>query len=75
MNVTQTNFLYRQNVHIWRSLFVVRTSAQIKNILMQIWKLPYMFVFIQKQYPESLSFLFPRTLKLFAPEVCKFLEK
>ena len=46
---------------------------------MQIWKLPYMFilypkitvyVFIQKQYPESFVLLFPRTLKLFVREVC-----
>ena len=34
-----------------------------------------MFVFIQKQYPESFAFLFPRTLKSFASEVCKFLKK
>ena len=33
-----------------------------------------MFVFVQKQYPESFAFLFPRTLKLFACEVCKFLK-
>ena len=41
---------------------------------MHISKLPYVFVFIQKQYPESYAFLFPRTLKLFAREVCKFLK-
>ena len=40
---------------------------------MQIWKLPYMFVFIQK-YPESFAFLFPRTFKLFGRKVCKFLN-
>ena len=34
-----------------------------------------MFLFIQKQYPENFAFLFPRTLKLFAGEVCKFLKK
>ena len=34
-----------------------------------------MFVFIQNQYPESFAFLFPRTLKLFAHKVCKFLKK
>ena len=33
------------------------------------------FVFIQKQYPESFAFLFPRTAKLFACEVCKCLKK
>ena len=33
-----------------------------------------MFVFIQKQYPESFAFLFPRIFKLFAREVCKFVK-
>ena len=33
-----------------------------------------MFVFIQKQYTESFAFLFPRILKLFASQVCKFLK-
>ena len=33
-----------------------------------------MFVFIQKQYPESFAFLFPRILKLFDREACKFLK-
>ena len=46
--------------------FIVRCSAYIKSILTQIWKLPYMFVFMQKQYTESVAFLFPRILKLFA---------
>ena len=35
----------------------VCSSAHIKITLMQIGKLPYMFVFIQKQFPEvSLSY-------------------
>ena len=34
-----------------------------------------MFVFIEKQYPEKLAFLFPRILKFFAGEGCKFLKK
>ena len=55
--------------------FVVRSSAHVKRTLMQIWKLPYKFVLIQKQYPESFVFLFPRSLKLFAREGCKFLRK
>ena len=42
---------------------------------MQIIKLPYMSVFIQKQYPGSFTFLFPETIKLIAREVCKFLKK
>ena len=51
------------------------SSARITNKLTQIGKLPYMFLFKQKQYPESFDFLFPRTLKLFAREVCKFLKE
>ena len=32
-------------------------------------------MFMQKQYPESVAFLFPRNLKLLlAREVCKFLK-
>ena len=34
-----------------------------------------MFAFIQKQYPEKFAFLFPRTVKLFAREVYKLLQK
>ena len=30
---------------------------------------------MQKKYPESFAFLFPKTLKLFAHEGCKFLKK
>ena len=32
--------------------------ALIKGTLMEIWKHPYMFVFIQKQYSENFAFLF-----------------
>ena len=46
----------------------------IKGTLMQIWKSPYMFVFIWK-HPESFAVLILRILGLFAREVCKFLEK
>ena len=46
-----------------------------KGILMQIWKSPYMFVFMQKQYPENFAFLILRILELFSCEVCKFLRK
>ena len=42
---------------------------------MQIWKFQYMFVFIQKQYPENVAFLILKVLKLFTREVCKFLKK
>ena len=42
---------------------------------MQIWKSPYMFVFISKQYPKNFAFLILRILELFAYEICKFLKK
>ena len=42
---------------------------------MQTWKSPYMFVFIQKQYPEHFAFLILRIVELFAREVCKFFKK
>ena len=42
---------------------------------MQIWKSPYMIVFVEKQYPENFALLILRILELFAREVCKFLKK
>ena len=42
---------------------------------MQIWKSPYMFVFIQRQYPENFAFLILTILVLFPREVYKFLKK
>ena len=32
-------------------------SEAIKGTLMRMWKSLYMFVFIQKQYPENFTFL------------------
>ena len=66
-------------MHIWRLIkfnykFIVRSSAHIKSTLMSIWELSYMFVFMQKQHPESFPFLFLRILKLFVREVCQFLD-
>ena len=46
-----------------------------KGTLMQIWKSPYMSVFLQKQYPENFTFLIQRILELFACEVCKYPKK
>ena len=43
--------------------------------LTQIWKSPYMFVFLQNQYPENFAFLILTIPELFASEVCKFLKK
>ena len=60
-------------------LIIIKMSPRrlsfIKGTLMQIWKAPYMFVFIQNQYPENFAILILRILKLFAREFCKFLKK
>ena len=50
-------------------------GSLFKGTLIQIWKSPYMFVFIWKQCPENFAFLILRILELFAREVCKFLKK
>ena len=42
---------------------------------MQIWKSPYMFVFIQNQYPKNFAFQILTITELFAREACKFLKK
>ena len=42
---------------------------------MQIWKSPYMFVFVKKQYPESFAFLILTILELFTREIRIFLKK
>ena len=42
---------------------------------MQIWKSPYMFVFIWKRYPENLAFLSLRIAELFARKIYKFFKK
>ena len=52
-----------------------RRLSFVEGTLMQIWKAPYMFVFIQNQYPENFAILIPGILKLFAREFCKFLKK
>ena len=81
MNIVPINCLYWQNVHILRLIkfnykrFIVRSSANIKGTLMKICNLSYMSVFIEKQHPENFAFSFPRILKLFACDVCKFLTK
>ena len=52
---------YRISLQLWQ-LKVMFGDGQIniKGTLMQIWKSPYMFVLIQKQYPENLAFLILR---------------
>ena len=47
----------------------------IKGTLMQIWKSPYIFAFIEKQYPENFATLILTILELFAREVCKFFKE
>ena len=42
---------------------------------MQIWKSPYIFVFIKKQYPENFAFLILRIVGFFARAVFKFPKK
>ena len=39
--------------------------------LMQIWKSPYMFLFISKYYPENFRILNPKILELFTSNVCE----
>ena len=38
---------------------------------MQIWKLPYRFAFIWKQYPENFAFLILGILELYTRKVCE----
>ena len=42
---------------------------------MQIRKSRYMFVFLEKQYPENFAFLIQRILQLLVRKVYKFLKK
>ena len=51
-----------------------RLDAALKGTLMQIWKSPYMFVFILKQYPEDAAFLI-WIPELFSGQVCKFFKE
>ena len=53
----------------------VQAKLLFKGSLIQIWKSPYMFVFIWKQYSENFSFVILRIMCLFTCEVCKFLKK
>ena len=38
---------------------------------MQIWKPPYIFQFVQKQYRENFTIVILRILELFISKVCK----
>ena len=45
-------------------------SGLLKGTLMQIWKSPYMFVFMKK-YPENFTFLILKAFELFTCKVCE----
>ena len=71
--------LYKANISIKQSCtngihFIEIRLWLLKGTLMQIWKSPYMFVLIQKQYPENFSLLFLRIAELSAREVVDFLK-
>ena len=40
---------------------------------MQIFKFPYMFVFVQKYYRENFAFLIQKVFELFTRKVCEML--
>ena len=56
---------------IFLHAIIVRETIIVKGTLMQIWKSPYMFVLIQKKYPENLALLVLRILELYTRKVCK----
>ena len=47
-----------------------RFPVNLKGTLMQIWKSPCMFLFIQKHYPEDFAFLILRILGLYTRQIC-----
>ena len=49
-------------------------SGIVKGTLVQIWKSPYIFVFIKKQYRENFAFLLLRILELFAVKFINLLK-
>ena len=48
-----------------------KTSPRLEGTLMQIWKFPYLFVFIWKYYPENFVFLILGILELYSRKVCE----
>ena len=50
-------------------------SGLLKGTPMQIWKSPYVFVFIKNQHPENFAFLNLKIIELFAREVWKKKKK
>ena len=54
------------------SILLNKVAFTIRGTLMQIWKSPYMFVFIQNQYPENFAFLILTISDLIAREFLAF---
>ena len=54
-----------------RSMEQILRDASAKGTLMQIWKSPYMFLFIWKYHPENFAFLILRIFELYTRKVCK----
>ena len=61
--------------HIFETSVLIMECKELKGKQMQIGKSPYMFMFIEKQYPVNFAYLILTILELFAREVCKFLKK
>ena len=55
--------------------FLNKLRVPFKGTLMQIWKSPNMFQFLQKQDPEIFTFLTLIILELFARKVSIFAKK
>ena len=51
-----------------------KMKFSIKGTLLQIWKSPYTFEFMQKLYPENFAFLLRSILELFTRKVCILLK-
>ena len=49
--------------------FLRLTWWELKGTLMQIWKSPYIFLFIWKYFPENFAFLILRILELYTRKV------
>ena len=56
-------------------LTIDKNEHKSKGALIQIWKFPYMFKFILKQYPENLAFLALKIIELFTRKLCIFLKE
>ena len=57
---------------ILKDWYFQRLYRYFKGILMQIWKSPYMFGFIQKLYLENFALLILINFELFTHEFCGF---